>query len=144
MSFHIKSGFKWPCIFLRQTSLNFEIFFPRSRNDKIWPWHKIDHGHSRVIIYTYFNGPESPVPHAKFHDNQPSGYGEEDLLKNFTIYGHGSHLSHVTWAVWTNFCSRSPWRIYMKFNRPSGFRGEDVWKCWQTDNRQRQRSPLIL
>ena len=27
-------------------------------------------------------------------------------------------------------------RLHMKFdfNRPSGFRGEDVWKCWQTTN----------
>ena len=33
--------------------------------------------------------------HTKFQGNQPSGSGEEDFFKVFTIYGHGSHLGHV-------------------------------------------------
>ena len=55
------------------------------------------------------------------------------FLRFFTIYGHGGHLGHVTWTVWINFRSPIPRRLHMKFgfNRPSGFRGEDVWKCWQ-------------
>ena len=44
------------------------------------------------------------------------------------------------WSSWscdshspTNFCFPISWNLHMKFgfNRPSGFRGEDVWKCWQ-------------
>ena len=35
--------------------------------------------------------------HTKFQGNQPSGSGEEDFFKVFTIYGHGGHLGHVTW-----------------------------------------------
>ena len=34
--------------------------------------------------------------HTKFHKNWPAGSGEEDFLRFFTIYGHGSHLGHVT------------------------------------------------
>ena len=50
------------------------------------------------------------------------------------MYRHGGHLGHVTWTIWTNFRSPIPRRLHMKFgfNRPSGFRGEDVWKCWHT------------
>ena len=49
---------------------------------------------------------------------------------------------------WKNFCSPVPWRLHMKFgfNLPSGFRGEDIWKCWQTtDNRQtdNRSSPIL-
>ena len=56
------------------------------------------------------------------------------FFKVFSIYGHGSHLGHVTWTIWTNFRSPILWRLQMKFgfNRPSSFRGEDVWKCWHT------------
>ena len=65
--------------------------------------------------------------------NGPSGF-REDFWRVFTIYGHGSHLGHVTWTPWTNFHSPIPWRLHMKFgfNQPSGFGEEDVWKCWQT------------
>ena len=34
--------------------------------------------------------------HAVFQDNRISGSGQEDFLKFFTIYGHGSNLGHVT------------------------------------------------
>ena len=34
--------------------------------------------------------------HTKFHGNRPTGSGEEDFLRVFTIYGHCSHLGHVT------------------------------------------------
>ena len=39
--------------------------------------------------------------HAKFEDQRTSGSGEEDF-KVFIIYGHGSHLGHVTWAIYIN------------------------------------------
>ena len=35
--------------------------------------------------------------HAKFRGNRPTGSGEEDFLRVFTIYGRGGHLGHVTW-----------------------------------------------
>ena len=45
-----------------------------------------------------------------------------------TIYGRGGHLCHVTWTIYTNFCSPFLRRLYMKFdfNWPSGFRGVDI------------------
>ena len=39
--------------------------------------------------------------HAKFEDQRTSGSGEEDF-KVFIIYCHGSHLGHVTWAIYIN------------------------------------------
>ena len=56
----------------------------------------------------------------------------------FIIYGHGGHLGHVTRTIWINF--RSPilrsLRMKFEFNWPSGFRGEDVWKCWRKDGQR--------
>ena len=34
--------------------------------------------------------------HTKFQDPRPLGSWEEGFLKVFTIYGHSSHLGHVT------------------------------------------------
>ena len=34
--------------------------------------------------------------HTKFRENRPTGSGEEDFRRVFTIYGHGGHLGHVT------------------------------------------------
>ena len=45
--------------------------------------------------------------HTKFQENRPASSGEEDFLRVFTIYGHGSHLGHVTVMPRTNF--RSPY-----------------------------------
>ena len=66
--------------------------------------------------------------HTKFHGNRPAGSGEEDFIKVFTIYGHGGHLGHVTWTIYTNFRSLFPLRLHIEFgfDWPSGFRGEDV------------------
>ena len=57
----------------------------------------------------------------------------------FTIYGHGGHLGHVTRTIWTNFRSPILRSLHMKFEFiwPSGFRGEDVWKCWRTTDGRR-------
>ena len=64
-----------------------------------------------VTIYTFVEL-ESPMMYAKFQDHRTSGSGEEDFLKVFTIYGNGSHLGHVTWAIYTNFCSPFPFRLH--------------------------------
>ena len=34
--------------------------------------------------------------HTMFRENRAAGSGEEDFLRDFTIYGHGGHLGHVT------------------------------------------------
>ena len=66
--------------------------------------------------------------HTKFRRNRPAGSGEEDFFKVFTISGHGGHLGHVTWIIYTNFRSLFPRRLHIKFgfDWPSGLRGEDV------------------
>ena len=68
--------------------------------------------------------------HTKFHGNRPAGSGEEDFLVFFTIYGcaSGSHLGHVIKIPRTNFRSPYPWMLHIKFqfDRPSGFREEDL------------------
>ena len=59
--------------------------------------------------------------HAKFHDHRTISSVEED----FTIYGHGGHLGHVTWIIqYTNFLS--PFHMKFGLDRQSGFREEDV------------------
>ena len=68
--------------------------------------------------------------HTKFRGNLPAGSGEEDFLR-FLPYicdGHGGHLGHVTWTIYTNFRSPFPRRLNIKFgfDWPSSFRGEDV------------------
>ena len=41
--------------------------------------------------------------HTKFRENRPTGSGEEDFLRVFTIYGRGSHLGHVTSIMSSDF-----------------------------------------
>ena len=66
--------------------------------------------------------------HAKFQDHRTSGSGEEVFFKVFTIYGRGGHPGHVTQMPRTKFRSPYPRRLRIKFvfDRPSGFREEDV------------------
>ena len=98
---------------------------------QIWPCCKIGQGHSRVIIWTNYDGLESLMLHTKFHENRPAGSREEDFWRVFTIYGRGGHLGHVTQILRTNFRSPYPRRLHIKFgfDWPSGFREEEVWNC---------------
>ena len=66
--------------------------------------------------------------HTKFHENRPTGSGEEDFLRVFTIYVLGGHLGHVTQMPRTNFRSPYPRRLHIKFgfDWPSGFGLEDL------------------
>ena len=41
---------------------------------------------------------------------------EEKIFKVFTIYGHGGYLGHVTWTIYTNFCSPIPMSLHIKFD----------------------------
>ena len=54
--------------------------------------------------------------------------GEEDFRRDFTIYGRGGHLGHVTQMPPTNFRSAYPERLHIKFgfDLASGFGEEDV------------------
>ena len=54
--------------------------------------------------------------HTKFRENRPTGAGEEDFLRIFTIYGHGGHLGHVTRIVLINFHFLVPESFHTKFN----------------------------
>ena len=49
-------------------------------------------------------------------------------MKDFTVYGCGGHLGHVTWTNYINFYSLFPWRLYLKFSFDwlSGFGEEDI------------------
>ena len=66
--------------------------------------------------------------HAKFRCNWTIGFGEEEFLRVFTIYGHGGHLGQVTQMPRTDF--RSPYRrrlhIIFGIDWPSGLREEDI------------------
>ena len=53
--------------------------------------------------------------HTKFHGNRPAGSGEEDFLRVFTIYGHGSHLCHVTSIMSSDFHFLAPESLHTKF-----------------------------
>ena len=44
-------------------------------------------------------GPTPPMLHTKSQGHRPSGSGEEDFLRVFTIYRHGGHLGHVTRTI---------------------------------------------
>ena len=44
-------------------------------------------------------GPTTPMLHTKSQGHRPSGSGEEDFQRVFTIYGRGGHLGHVTRTI---------------------------------------------
>ena len=54
--------------------------------------------------------------HTKFRRNWPTGSGEEDFCRVFTIYGLGGHLGHVTQMPRTNFrtpTQEAPHKIWL-------------------------------
>ena len=53
--------------------------------------------------------------HTKFCDNRPADSGVEDFLRVFTIYGHGSHLDHMTSIMSSNFHFLVPESFHKKF-----------------------------
>ena len=53
--------------------------------------------------------------HTKFQGHGSIGSGEEDFFKVFNIYGHGSHVGHVTQLICINFHSNSPLSFHMNF-----------------------------
>ena len=56
--------------------------------------------------------------YTKFKGHQPAGFGEEDFWRVFTIYGHGSHVGHMTRIIWTNSFhqpNEAPYEIWLYF-----------------------------
>ena len=53
--------------------------------------------------------------HTKFRGNGPSGSGEEDFRRVFTIYGRGGHLGHVTSIMSSDFHFLVPESLHKKF-----------------------------
>ena len=69
----------------------FSLFFPfKSLFVQRLPCRKIGQGHPKVMAYTNYDGPESPMLHTKFQCNRSTGSREV-----FIIYGHGGHLGNV-------------------------------------------------
>ena len=60
--------------------------------------------------------------HTKFCGNPPADSGE-DILRVFTIYGHGGHLGHVTSIMSSDFHFRVLESFHTKFgsDQPSSF-----------------------
>ena len=57
--------------------------------------------------------------HTKFPGHRSIGSEEEDFFKVFTIYGHGSHVGHVTKLICIYFLSYSPISFHMNFGSKS-------------------------
>ena len=53
--------------------------------------------------------------HTKSKGHPPSGSGEEDFQRVFTIYGRGGHLYHVTKMFCINFGQLIIRSLHMKF-----------------------------
>ena len=61
--------------------------------------------------------------HTNFRENRPTGSGEEDFLRVFTIYGHGGHFGHVTSIMLSDFNFLVPESFLTKLSSewPSSF-----------------------
>ena len=53
--------------------------------------------------------------HTKIRGNLPTGSGEEDFCKVFTIYGRGGHLRHLTSNMLSDFHFHVPESFHTKF-----------------------------
>ena len=53
--------------------------------------------------------------HTKFRENWPTGSGEEDFRRIFTIYGRVGHLGHVTSVMLSDFHFLVPESFHTKF-----------------------------
>ena len=128
---------------------SFHFFLKISLCYQIWPCHKIGQGQPTVIIWTNYDGQESPMRQTKFRGNQSTGSGEEDFWRVFTIYGHGGHLGNVTTIVSINFHFLVPESLHIKFgfDWPSGFWEKPVliFKCkWPWAKVKKWPWPSIL
>ena len=84
--------------------------------------------------FNKFGRPHVPDDLCKNSAHLILGSGGE-VLKVFTIYGHGGHLCQQTTTILAIFRSPNLRRLHMKFEQSwlSGFRAEVIWKCKRTD-----------
>ena len=54
--------------------------------------------------------------HTKFRGNRPTGFGEEDFLRVFTIYGRGGHFGILTSIMSSDFHFLVPESFHTKFD----------------------------
>ena len=57
--------------------------------------------------------------HTKFQGHRFIGSVEKDFFKVFTIYGHGSHVGHVTQLICINIHSLFSLKLHMNFGSKS-------------------------
>ena len=122
---------------------NSRFFLYKCIRNPIWPWSKV--GQPRFIICANLVGPTSPMLHTKFQRHWPFG-SSEDILRVFTIYGHGGHLNHVTKKFWLPIIRSLPMKY--EFNWPGGFWENYALIYWWDSNERYllkgQRWPMIL
>ena len=84
--------------------------------------------------------------HAKFQDHtcRTSGSREEDILKVFTIYGHGSHLGHVTWTIYINFLSPLPRMLHINLIGQAFQRRRRLKMVEDDDNNNNDNGPRSM
>ena len=59
--------------------INLRIFQWKSIRKQSCPCHKVGQGQHKIIIWTNFVWPGSPMLYTKLEDNRPAGFGEEDF-----------------------------------------------------------------
>ena len=74
--------------------------------------------------------------HTKFRGNQPTGSGEDDFLRVFTIYGRGGHFGHVDFAIKLEMPlpKEAPHKISTRSAKR--FQRRRSLKLWTTDGRR--------
>ena len=75
----------------------------------------LEHEYIHTYIHTDKPKPICPPLFQSWGHNQPAGFGEEDFLRVFTIYGHGGHLGHVTSIMSSDFYFLVPESFHKKF-----------------------------
>ena len=76
-------------------------------------------GQPSVIIITTLVVLSYTMLYTKFEGHWFIGSDGGDFFKVFTIYGHGSHVGHVTKLICINFHSYSPSSIHINFGSSS-------------------------
>ena len=101
----------------------------KCKGKQTWPCRKKVKCQRRTILLVILVDLSSPMVCAKIQLQGILGSGEEDFLKDFTIYGHGGHLGQRTATILAIFCFPTLRWLHMKFeqNWLRSFRGEVVW-----------------
>ena len=106
----------------------------KSIRDQIWPCSKTGQCQPRTIIWTNYDGPESPVLHTKPQSHWP--FGSEDFWRVYYIWAWRPSWScdpEPENKLSFPHPTKAPYEIL-----PSGFGEEDLWKWWTTDDGRRR------